>query len=104
MQRTDISQRELLSGDPEEYFYFTMNCAPALRPENHEIRLLTLECGSGQEPIRGTLHNASLDRKLRFEALSYVWGDPSIARPIFINRRQLQVTANLEAALRNLRP
>ncbi|KAG4439608.1 hypothetical protein IFR05_004903 [Cadophora sp. M221] len=102
MQRTDVSQRELLSGDPEEYFYFNMNCAPALRPEKHEIRLLTLACGSGQEPIRGTLHNTSLDRKLRFEALSYVWEDPGITRSIFVNRRQLQVTTNLEAALRNL--
>jgi hypothetical protein len=38
-----------------------------------------------------------------FEALSYVWGDPLITRPIKLNGQPYQVTENLEAALRGLR-
>lgn len=35
-----------------------------------------------------------------FEALSYTWGDPSITRPIYLNSTLMNVTRNLEAALR----
>ncbi|KAK6087616.1 heterokaryon incompatibility protein [Seiridium cupressi] len=38
-----------------------------------------------------------------FVALSYVWGDASITREIYVNGMPVQVTANLEAALRELR-
>jgi hypothetical protein len=37
------------------------------------------------------------------EALSYVWGDPSITNEIFLHGESFQVTANLESALRHLR-
>ena len=38
-----------------------------------------------------------------YVALSYVWGDPSITKEIFIDGHSVQVTENLEAALRTLR-
>lgn len=38
-----------------------------------------------------------------YMALSYVWGDPSKKKEIFVNGRSVQVTANLEAALQALR-
>ena len=38
-----------------------------------------------------------------FVALSYVWGDPSVKREIFIGKTSVLVTDNLEAALRQLR-
>ncbi|KAI1126731.1 heterokaryon incompatibility protein-domain-containing protein [Nemania abortiva] len=39
----------------------------------------------------------------RYEALSYVWGDPSRRKPVLVNDRPFQATENLESALRNLR-
>ncbi|PMD14887.1 heterokaryon incompatibility, partial [Hyaloscypha hepaticicola] len=38
-----------------------------------------------------------------YVALSYCWGDPSITHPIIVNDLPVQVTTNLEAALRALR-
>jgi Heterokaryon incompatibility protein (HET) len=35
-----------------------------------------------------------------YEALSYVWGDPLITRPIKLNGQPYHATENLEAALR----
>ncbi|KAI2626788.1 heterokaryon incompatibility protein-domain-containing protein [Hypoxylon sp. NC1633] len=51
------------------------------------------------------LCNTNLDRSNvdKYEALSYVWGDPSKRRPITLSGQQFQATENLEVALRNLR-
>ena len=38
-----------------------------------------------------------------YVALSYVWGDPNKTREIFVNGKSVQVTKNLESALRILR-
>jgi hypothetical protein len=38
-----------------------------------------------------------------YVALSYTWGDPKETREIFVNGKSVQVTVNLEAALRVLR-
>jgi len=38
-----------------------------------------------------------------YEALSYAWGDSSITEPIVVNEQKLQVTTNLEVALRHIR-
>jgi hypothetical protein len=37
-------------------------------------------------------------------ALSYVWADPNVTVPISLNGVEFQVTTNLEAALRRIRP
>uniref|UniRef100_L2FGN4 Heterokaryon incompatibility domain-containing protein n=1 Tax=Colletotrichum fructicola (strain Nara gc5) TaxID=1213859 RepID=L2FGN4_COLFN len=38
-----------------------------------------------------------------YEALSYAWGDPEVVRPILLDGEQMDVTINLESALRHLR-
>jgi len=38
-----------------------------------------------------------------YDALSYVWGDPSVTSPILLNGKRHHVTVNLELALRYLR-
>ena len=45
----------------------------------------------------------SLDDTRDYEALSYAWGDPKVARPIQLQGIQLPVTTNFESALRHLR-
>jgi hypothetical protein len=79
-----------------------------LRPERQEIRLMFLEAGQPKDEIIASLMVTSLRWAPEywtpeFEALSYVWGDPLITRPIKLNGQPYQVTENLEAALRRLR-
>ncbi|KAM7210242.1 Heterokaryon incompatibility protein (HET) domain containing protein, partial [Rhypophila decipiens] len=75
-----------------------------LVPTRHEIRLLYLTPGDGDEPIHCTLEVKALNDCPEFEALSYVWGDPFAPRPITVEDATLDVTLNLYSALRRLRP
>ena len=78
-----------------------------LSAEQSEIRLLLLFPASAfDEQIQCGIFKASLRRlenPAPFNALSYVWGDPSGTVPIYLNGHQHQVTRNLESALRHLR-
>ncbi|KAK4445261.1 heterokaryon incompatibility protein-domain-containing protein [Podospora aff. communis PSN243] len=76
---------------------------PALDLRNNEIRILTLHLGTRKDPIRCSLHTARLEDDPPYEALSYAWGDPAICCPILLDKRVVQVTSNLESALRRLR-
>jgi len=76
-----------------------------IRRDSRDSRVIHLLPGSGSEEIRGELHNLCLDDAFNepYEALSYVWGDPSITKPIVVDGQEIQVTTNLEAALRHIR-
>jgi hypothetical protein len=74
-----------------------------LDPTRREIRLLRLFPGNWEEPLRGELQVASLDDPSRYQALSYVWGNPNIVKTIQLHGKLFYVTANLWAALRRLR-
>src|SRR6201986_381242 len=63
------------------------------------IRLIELEEGEPEEEISIRLLIAELDFAPQFEALSYVWGDPTVRTPIRCNGRPLNITLNLHAAL-----
>lgn len=71
-----------------------------LHPERREIRLLTLETGSAEDAILATLSVLILDSGPHYEALSYVWGDPSMRCGVKLNGRDFE---NLGAALRRMR-
>jgi Heterokaryon incompatibility protein (HET) len=100
-----------------EYVYTPVNSAKS------EIRLLKLPFSMKRcfgrrspEPLRGTLTNYflpsdELRRRERFrrtvhlpvyDALSYVWGDPSRTHEIWIEGRVLKITASLHGALTQL--
>ena len=78
---------------------------PAL-DNDHEIRLITF-IPENNVPIRTTLSKASLndtnESTLQYIALSYVWGPPTPRKSITCNGEEVTVTANLEAALIQLR-
>ncbi|KAL5319258.1 hypothetical protein ACEPPN_012308 [Leptodophora sp. 'Broadleaf-Isolate-01'] len=74
-----------------------------LDPSTADIRLLTIEPAAIDDPLRCTLRHVALDENLHHEALSYVWGDENKTLPITVNNHTIQVTTNLEAALRHLR-
>ncbi|KAF6783585.1 het domain-containing protein, partial [Colletotrichum musicola] len=68
------------------------------------IRLLVLlPCQRRESPIECRLETVDLSANPNFEALSYVWGDPSTRVDITVNKQVLNVTASLGTALRHLR-
>jgi hypothetical protein len=85
-----------------------------LDPNSNEIRLLEIELIKhpvrpiSEEKlqkdwlIRGCLRKVSLDGNSSYFALSYVWGDPSMARSITVNNQEVHVTSNLFYALASL--
>ena len=78
-----------------------------LDSRRHEIRLFELLPSKKKNaPVEGHLRTVSLDDKPRFEALSYVWGDPRPRRKVFVHgdsRRTLLVAKNLARALPDIR-
>ena len=67
------------------------------------IRLIKILPGADLEIIECTLRPYSLDDDPRYEALSYCWGDPTKTIPILCNGARLNITLNLESALRQFR-
>ncbi|KAJ9647155.1 hypothetical protein H2199_002141 [Coniosporium tulheliwenetii] len=68
-----------------------------------EIRILTIHPSWRlAAPRECTLSKASLSDKPVYGALSYVWGDPSVTTPIIVNGVEVQVTTNLDSALRHI--
>ncbi|EAU29819.1 predicted protein [Aspergillus terreus NIH2624] len=76
---------------------------PPVDPNLRQIRLVTIEPGNWPDEIKGSLHTFSLREQPAYEALSYVWGDPTHRKPIQLNSQIVEVTENLWTALRRLR-
>jgi len=79
-----------------------------LPSEGEYIRLLCLLPNKSKAaPLQCKIHNYSLWtfglRTHRYEALSYVWGDPNETLPIYVDNNQFHITANLYFALSHLR-
>ncbi|PYH98621.1 HET-domain-containing protein [Aspergillus ellipticus CBS 707.79] len=68
-----------------------------------EIRLLVLEPGQGTDPIRCNLKHVSLSDGPKYEALSYVWGDPDTLGYIRCGERKVRIGEELFKALVSLR-
>lgn len=62
-----------------------------------QIRLLQII--STAPHIECNLKAADLDDEITFDALSYVWGDPSITTDILVNGKRVSITKNLSTAL-----
>jgi len=76
-----------------------------LDSSRHQLRLLTLHHGQGDEPIHCTLKSYFISEQKPYEALSYVWGDANLTTPIYIGpqHKKFDVTNNLACALSHLR-
>ncbi|OPB36197.1 hypothetical protein A0O28_0109730 [Trichoderma guizhouense] len=75
---------------------------PLVRPL--EIRVLILHPGKNGSPIECTLEHRRLgSSKAQFDALSYVWGSPTVTGEITCNNRRRNVGKNLYDALERLR-
>jgi hypothetical protein len=74
------------------------------RLNKNEFRLLVLYPSKNySSKIECNICHERLRRDLPYEALSYVWGDPTITRPISVGSGTFLATENLERALRALR-
>ncbi|OTA92764.1 hypothetical protein M434DRAFT_12109 [Hypoxylon sp. CO27-5] len=72
-------------------------------PSLTSIRVLYLESGGGDK-LYGSLKIVSIEDNVPYEALSYVWGDPTRSHTIQIQPNySLSITSNLYHALCNLR-
>ncbi|KAF5967524.1 heterokaryon incompatibility protein (het-6OR allele) [Fusarium bulbicola] len=76
---------------------------PEIDLQSHQIRILHLLPGTYNNPLRCVLRTEFLDAGPKYQALSYVWGDPLDCRSIEVDGRQRSVTVNLFNALRRLR-
>ena len=67
------------------------------------IRLLKVSVGNTDELCCDLIHTGLGDENLpNYSALSYVWGNPLMERPITCNGRKKLITATLESALRHV--
>ncbi|KAM0282838.1 hypothetical protein ACHAQH_002842 [Verticillium albo-atrum] len=68
------------------------------------IRLLTIKPSSKRtDKIVCELRTVAFDEKVRYRALSYVWGDPDETGDVIVNGKRAEFTLNLTGALRQLR-
>jgi hypothetical protein len=79
-----------------------------LPPEGDNIRLLCLLPNEDEAaPLQCELRNYSLQKSGRrthlYEALSYVWGNPSETLPMCLDKNQFPIIVNLYTALLHLR-
>ncbi|EXJ71164.1 uncharacterized protein A1O5_06158 [Cladophialophora psammophila CBS 110553] len=75
------------------------------KPGARSIRLIELQPGIDNDPIKCTIIHASLDDNPEYCAISYCWGDASDPVSITCNPEgnTLAITTNLNEALRNFR-
>lgn len=84
---------------PPPYVYRRLN------KDRKEIRLLTLQPGSGDDEIRCTLRHTFIDERPfpNYETISYVCGRPEEKRPIKLHGSPVNILANSEIVLRRMR-
>lgn len=102
LQLDRVHQQSRFRTSIEVFRQSTMEYLP-LNSDLNEIRLLTFLPGDSQSEICCTLQHASLINPPTYVALSYCWGNPAVTKPIVVNDVSIQVTTNLESALRHLR-
>jgi hypothetical protein len=90
---------EAMAGDPGSQLYFTYEPL-----EHDQIRVLHLEPGEKNEPLVGELLTTDIEnRTFAYDALSYMWGDPSPSATIWLSEKTLPTASNPTVALQHLR-
>ncbi|KAK7429583.1 hypothetical protein QQZ08_003963 [Neonectria magnoliae] len=94
----DVRSPESTPGSeaPEIYGYAPFN-------DSYSVRILTLDPGSGDEPLAGHLTVENLDWNPQYEAISYVWGTEGRYSEILCDGKPLPLTRSIQDALRRMR-
>ncbi|KAK8034738.1 HET domain-containing protein [Apiospora rasikravindrae] len=74
-----------------------------LAPVANEIRLIRINPGQRQDDVSCQLETVSLDRRPKYDTLSYNWGGCRNRSTISVNDQLVRVSANLIDALRCVR-
>ena len=76
-----------------------------LDPALKEIRVLIVEPGGSDAPVRASVRHVSLvaTPKPQYEAVSYAWGDRFARAEVILDERTISVPRSSEEALRSLR-
>ncbi|KAI1387159.1 heterokaryon incompatibility protein-domain-containing protein [Hypoxylon trugodes] len=89
-------------GGPNHLESLTQPYDSRLLTQSH-FRLIELIPGKWEDPLKCSLEQFTLDRPVSYRALSYAWGSSATTSPIQANGVEMQITKNLETALKNLR-
>jgi hypothetical protein len=87
----------------------TVNYKHTLLTEAGAIRLIDLQpCPDVNAQVQcsilhTTLYDCDMDIMESYTALSYVWGDPNDTMKILVDGKELEITNNLDSALRHVR-
>jgi hypothetical protein len=68
-----------------------------------DLRILEVLPGSFDDSLHCRLRVAAIERNPVYDALSYMWGDPTFSGKIILDGEDFSVTGSLETALRHLR-
>jgi hypothetical protein len=70
-----------------------------------KMRILDLDAGVPDSPLRGRLRNISLEAltKPTYETISYAWGDTALVQSIFVDDKTMAIPASAALALRCMR-
>ena len=82
---------------PKAQYLYQSNTEP------RDIRVLRLQRGVWTDPLRCTLYQAHIDETPTYEALSYVWGDPTPKHTLICEGQEMPIAENLHTALLYLR-
>ncbi|KAK6850205.1 HET-domain-containing protein [Apiospora arundinis] len=69
----------------------------------HEIRIIRINPGQRQDDVSCQLETVSLDRRPKYDTLSYNWGNSQDTSTICVNGQLVKISANLLDALRGVR-
>ncbi|KAE9375043.1 hypothetical protein N431DRAFT_406149 [Stipitochalara longipes BDJ] len=72
-------------------------------PTKTSFRVLELLPGVGGDPISCLLRSVHWADLPVYEAISYAWGDPMARAPVIVDGKVLEVTLNLQTALKHFR-
>jgi len=72
-------------------------------PDTNSIRLIYLEPGAADSPLRCQLKTVSLDHLPAYEAISYAWGEPVFTCELCTDDDRMGITPSLYGALHRVR-
>ncbi|KAF7670641.1 hypothetical protein GT037_011220 [Alternaria burnsii] len=89
---------------PDHVLFLTDKTANSYMATTGDIRILELLPGSFADPLQCRLRVAAIENNPAYDALSYMWGDPSLPKTsIYLDDEIFPVTQSLENALRHMR-
>jgi hypothetical protein len=88
--------REAETMAPKKYQYATL-------PDDHSIRMLTLQAGVPGDPLCGKLEFFNINCGDQYETISYTWGELDRGSEMICDNGVIEITSSLESALSRLR-